>query len=424
MLICEKSKCTGCQACMNVCPKQAITFVEDERGFVYPSVSNVCVECGVCQKVCPQVSGRALNDSEPEVWASFTKDRDVRKSSSSGGMFTEFAYHFLNNGGLVFAAKFDKDYKNVVYDCCNSKDRLKEFRGSKYVQSSPGFIYRDVKAALTSGEQVMFVGVPCQVDGLKKYLGREYENLTLVDIICHGVPSPKLWRDYSDMLEKEMNSRVVAASFRYKKPNWTRFSLRVDFENGTSFVKSKFDDPYLIAFLKEFSMRENCHSCAYTSTRRTGDITLADFWGFHSDSFRMRNTDKGISLVLLNTEKGKKLFEEIKNNCMTQQRTMHEAIEGNRSLKTAWKKNPQSDDFWNEYLHGDGLDSALQKFCKPYKYPAKTYLSWFMLNHMYMIPKPILTLRKNIRGGVSDKHNYPHFALDICAASNRMEVCA
>lgn len=177
----------------------------------------------------------------------------------------------------------------------------------------------------------------------------------------------------------------------------------MDFDNNTTIRNSKFDDPYLIAFLKEISMRENCHSCEYTSTSRTGDITLADFWGYHSYDFKMRNTEKGISLVLVNTEKGKQIFNDIQDSILSTRRTMKEAISGNRSLQMPWKKNDVSDAFWNEYLHGEGMSSALKKYCVPYRFPKKMYMTWFALNHMYLIPKPLLSVRKKLReGGVNN----------------------
>ena len=350
MEICEKNRCTGCQACMNICPVDAISFHEDLKGFLYPEVSEKCVGCNACKRVCPRNTGVQLNQREPVVYAAFTKNKATRKNSSSGGMFTELAKSVLEKGGIIYASKLSEDCKRVVFDSCNTVENLAKFQGSKYVQSQPGLIFRQVKETLLTGREVLFIGVPCQVDGLKKYLNKEYSNLLVVDIICHGVPSPKLWRDYCTYLEEVNGAKAVNISYRYKKPNWTRFSLKVDFDNNKSYVGSKFDDPYLISFLKEISMRENCYSCEYTSTYRTGDITLADFWGYHSYDFKMRNKEKGISLVMINTEKGQKAFENIKSEIAFQERTIKEAIGGNRSLKEPWKKNPASENFWREYI--------------------------------------------------------------------------
>ncbi|WP_195303601.1 Coenzyme F420 hydrogenase/dehydrogenase, beta subunit C-terminal domain [Blautia wexlerae] len=399
MEICEKERCTACRACMCICPKDSITFQEDEKGFAYPVIGDSCVNCGACLKICPRNTGMALNTNTPEVFAAFSKDKKIRKNSSSGGLFSEVAKYILNQGGVVFAARLNESQKEVIFDCCKTVEELKLFQGSKYIQSNPGVIYRQIKKVLADGIKVLFVGVPCQVDGLKKYLHKDYSNLVTIDIICHGAPSPKLWREYLEKLEASQQAKASSVSFRYKKPNWTRFSLKVDFDNNTTIRNSKFDDPYLIAFLKEISMRENCHSCEYTSTSRTGDITLADFWGYHSYDFKMRNTEKGISLVLVNTEKGKQIFNDIQDSILSTRRTMKEAISGNRSLQMPWKKNDVSDAFWNEYLHGEGMSSALKKYCVPYRFPKKMYMTWFALNHMYLIPKPLLSVRKKLREG-------------------------
>lgn len=388
---------------MCICPKDSITFQEDEKGFAYPVIGDSCVNCGACLKICPRNTGMALNTNTPEVFAAFSKDKKIRKNSSSGGLFSEVAKYILNQGGVVFAARLNESQKEVIFDCCKTVEELKLFQGSKYIQSNPGVIYRQIKKVLADGIKVLFVGVPCQVDGLKKYLHKDYSNLVTIDIICHGAPSPKLWREYLEKLEASQQAKASSVSFRYKKPNWTRFSLKVDFDNNTTIRNSKFDDPYLIAFLKEISMRENCHSCEYTSTSRTGDITLADFWGYHSYDFKMRNTEKGISLVLVNTEKGKQIFNDIQDSILSTRRTMKEAISGNRSLQMPWKKNDVSDAFWNEYLHGKGMSSALKKYCMPYRFPKKMYMTWFALNHMYLIPKPLLSVRKKLReGGVNN----------------------
>lgn len=399
MEICGRDRCTACGACMNICPKDAISFGEDEKGFLYPVISDECIACEACQRVCPRNTGSLLNRDEPAVYAAFSKDKIIRRNSSSGGLFTEIAKNILRQNGVVFAARMSDDCKKVIYDSCNSEQVLSLFQGSKYVQSNTGFIFRDVKRALREGKKVLFVGVPCQVDGLKKYLIVEYDNLFTIDIICHGVPSPKLWRDYCTKLEEENNSKIRRVSFRYKKPNWTRFSLKVEFDGGKQIVNSKFDDPYLISFLKEISMRENCHSCEYTNTRRTGDITLADFWGYRSDNFKMRNNEKGISLVLVNNEKGKTLFYGVRDKVVFREKTMQEAMSGNRSLKQPWNKSPVSDQFWNEYIHRDGMEVAMEKYCKPYRFPLKMHMTWFLTNHMYMIPKQLLELCKKFRGG-------------------------
>lgn len=390
--ICKKNQCTGCTACVVSCPKNAIDMKADKKGFIYPHIDiELCIDCGLCKKVCPQLNlTLEINPNVRKVYAAYTKDTDVRRNSSSGGMFTEIAKAIIQEGGVVFASKLENNCHELCYSKCDDIEELIYFRGSKYLQSKPRYIFRDVKEELENGRFVLFVGTACQVSGLKAYLRKEYSTLYAIDIICHGIPSPKLWFDYLSKLENEYNSVATRANFRYKSPSWTEFSLCVDFENGTRFIKSKFDDPYLISFLKEISLRENCYSCSYTNTARVGDITLADFWGYKSTDYRMRNTEKGISLVLINSDKGEKLFQKVTSNILYIEKSLKDAIAGNRSLREPWKKNPIADDFWDAYLKEDDLQNVFDTFCKPYRFSIKMKINWFLLNHLYLVPKFIL----------------------------------
>lgn len=389
--ICEKGKCTGCCSCLAVCPKNSISMQEDSRGFKYPIISDNCIDCGLCKKICPQIN----ENLEPfygirKVWAAFSKDKDIRRQSSSGGIFTELAQLVLSEGGVVFASRLSDDQKELIFDRCEEKRKLDRFRGSKYVQSNPKCIFKTVKRELEINRKVMFVGTGCQIAGLRTFLRKPYNNLLCVDIICHGVPSPKLWREYLSGIEKKHGSQATKVSFRYKKPSWTQFSMKVDFNNGNSYVRSKFNDPYLIAFLKEISLRESCYACPYTSTKRMGDITLADFWGYRSTSYKMRNNEKGISLVLINSEAGEEWFDKIIPYIEYVEKSLREAMGGNRSLKEPWKKNLVAESFWDMYENDQSPDRALQEFCKPYRFPMKMRIDWFIVNHLYLVPKPIL----------------------------------
>ena len=392
MVICEKDRCTGCYACMNICPRGSIKMIDDERGFPHPSIDDSCISCGLCEKCCPQnnLSIKFCNGAIEGVYAAFTKDKNIRKNSSSGGLFSELAIEVIREGGIVFASKLSKDQKTLVFSGCDDIEELGLFQGSKYVQSHPEMIFKDIKREAMTGRIVLFVGTACQVAGLKAYLNKDYTNIFYIDILCHGVPSPKLWSDYLDKIEKEYGDEAVKVSFRYKKPSWTQFSLKVDFKRGKQMVNSKFDDPYLISFLKEISLRENCYHCPYTSTNRTGDITLADFWGYKSTDFKMRNNEKGISLVLVNSEKGENWFDKIKDKVCWVEKGLKEAMSGNRSLKEPWKKNENSEAFWKMYIEEGNLDKALTDFCRPYRFPKKMKINWFILNHLYLVPKPIL----------------------------------
>ena len=390
--ICQKNHCTGCTACALSCPKNAIDMRADRKGFIYPYIDNEkCVDCGLCRNICPQLNlASPIISNVRDVYAAFSKDADIRKNSSSGGMFTEVARTFIQEGGVVFASKLENNCHELCFSRCDDIEDLRLFRGSKYFQSNPKYIFRDVKEELENERLVLFVGTACQISGLKSYLRKEYSNLYVIDIICHGVPSPKLWSDYLSKLEKEQKSLAKNVNFRFKKPSWTEFSLCVDFENDAKYIKSKFDDPYLISFLKEISLRENCYSCPYANTTRMGDITLADFWGYKSTDYKMRNTEKGISLVLINSDKGEVLFRKITPKIAYIEKNLKDAVGGNRSLKEPWKKNPIADDFWNAYMEEEDLENIFDTFCKPYRFSLKMKMNWFVLNHLYLVPKFIL----------------------------------
>ena len=230
---------------------------------------------------------------------------------------------------------------------------------------------------------VLFVGTACQVAALRSYLGKhKYDKLVCIDLICHGVCSQGLYSRYLELLHAQYgNSEIRGVNFRYKKPSWMGYSLKVEFANGREYVGSKFKDPYLIAFNKDIAVRDCCHSCPYAKAERLGDITLADFWGYKSTHECAKNYQKGISCVIINTEKGKQLFELVSENIIFEKRTMEEAKAVNKSLERPWPKNELSDLFWNDYLRGDPLEEIFSRYCKPYPHTMKERLSWFVLSH-------------------------------------------
>ena len=234
---------------------------------------------------------------------------------------------------------------------------------------------------------MLFVGTACQVAALRSYLGKhKYENLVCIDLICHGVCSPELYGRYLELLKSRYgNSDIKGINFRYKKPSWMGYSLKVDFENGKCYVGSKFQDPYLIAFNKDIAVRDCCYTCRYTKTERLGDITLADFWGYKSSHECAKYYQEGISCVIINTEKGKQLFETVKEEVIFEERTMDEAKAVNKSLERPWSKNELSDPFWHDYLEGKDLEEIFAKYCKPYPQTMKERASWFVLSHYAII---------------------------------------
>lgn len=314
--ILDKQDCCGCSACIQVCPKQCITMLEDKEGFLYPQVNTYdCIDCHLCEKVCP-----VLHSGKPRkplnVYAAKNKDEKIRLQSSSGGVFSSLAEAIINAGGVVFGAKFDEEWK-VVHGYTETKDEIADFRGSKYVQSWMGDNFSKVKYFLDNGRKVLFSGTPCQVAGLKRFLRKPYENLLTVDFICHGVPSPKVWRMYlKELLENHsvssnpMSKKSVSIeniSFRDKRLGWKKFScvfmLSISDENGekkTISLSEMFsENTYMKGFLENLYLRPACHHCPVKCLSSGSDITIADFWGMDK-VLCDKDDDLGYSVMLLN----------------------------------------------------------------------------------------------------------------------------
>lgn len=389
MLITE-SLCTGCGTCLNVCHVNAIRMVASEKGFMYPKVDDsLCVNCKQCIRKCPINLQNTAETFDQKVYAAWSKDKNVRKISSSGGLFSLLADFTLQQGGAVCASSFNDDFTAVEFGICERKTDVPRYRGSKYLQSSTGTIYQQVKDILTEGRKLLFIGTGCQVAGLKSFLGRDFDNLLCIDLVCHGTPSPLVWKNYVNYLDLlHGSSGVESVTFRKKKPSWKVYSISIKFKNGKQYEASKTEDPYMIAFAKDYMLRPSCEHCKFACKSREGDITLADFWSYRSFDFRTRNDEKGISCVIINSDKGNRVFEAIRNQLTVVEKTMEEAIRGNRSLVSPWPANEKAAEFWKSYIQ-NGNDALLQ-FCKPYKTSKKMMLDWFIQDHLWMIPKPIL----------------------------------
>lgn len=364
MMLCDERLCTGCMACYNICNMNAIKVVVNEKGFQYPKVNNLkCTSCGLCENVCPAIHTNQNYTENPKVFACWSKNSKTRRDSSSGGIFYEIASCMINSGGYVCGAAFDESF-NVHHIIAQSMPELKQIQGSKYVQSDISATYKQVENLLKIDKTVLYSGTPCQIDGIKSYLHIkkvDCEKLYTCDLICHGIPSPKFWDDYKQNLQKKYKSILKSYDFRYKEPGWVVFSAYAMFKNGKVYLESTNKDKYLRAFLYDLIIRDNCQSCKYTNINRVGDITLADFWGYKNIE-GYENDDKGISLAIVNTDKGRKLFELIKEDIVWVEKPISEAINGNRSLSKPWPANKKTEQFWADY------------FKKGYKYVARKYL--------------------------------------------------
>ena len=352
----KKSECSGCHACYNACPVNAIKMVEDEKGFLYPIVSEEkCIKCGFCDKICPIIN-KKIRENKIQCYAAINKDDEIRKDSSSGGIFNLIAINILNRNGVVFGAMFDNDF-SVVHGKITSIDELTKLRKSKYVQSIIGDTYKEAKELLDNGKLVLFTGTPCQIEGLYSYLKKEYDNLYTQDIICHGVPSPKVYKKYLKYISN--NDNVKNVEFRNKKYGWKDNHIAVD-TNHVKYTCSNSKDIYIKAFLQNLSLRESCYNCSFKKKNRLSDITLADFWGIQNVLPEF-DDDKGTSLVIVNSERGKKLFNDIKNNIKYKKVNFEDSIKYNPSMISSVKINKNRDKFFNE-LDSLPFDKLVKKY--------------------------------------------------------------
>lgn len=381
--ITDKSLCCGCAACVQRCPKQCITLHEDHEGFLYPKVdTEACIDCTLCEKVCP-----ILNEGDKrkplKVYAAINKDEKIRLESSSGGIFTLLAEQTIGEGGVVFGARFDENWQ-VRLDYTETIGGIAAFRGSKYVQSRTENTYQQTESFLKEGRKVLFTGTPCQIAGLKKYLHKEYDNLLAVDFVCHGVPSPKVWRRYLQKLlaskgEKntvsfspnpssisEGYAPIAGISFRNKALGWKKYSfvLRRNLTeataegeaNSVSFSDMHRENLYMRLFLSDVILRPSCYQCHCKEGKSGADITIADFWGIGNISPEM-DDDKGTSLIILQTEKGKQIFSTL--DIVKKKQTYEEASRSNQGLKSVCKPHPKREKFFA------GMDNAKDwgRFC-------------------------------------------------------------
>lgn len=307
----NKNDCCGCSSCSQKCPKNAIVMKENEEGFLYPTIDEKkCINCGLCIKVCPQLKACAEKKQQyPKAYAVYNKNINELSKSSSGGMFSVLANYVLENDGIVIGAAYD-DNNVVKHICIESKNELEKLRGSKYVQSDINNTYKIAEQKLKENKFVLFTGTPCQIAGIKAYLGKEYQNLILADIVCHGVPSPRLFKTYLNWLEQKYKSKIKSYNFRSKEKRGWGLTAKIITKNGDINYISSEKDPYYDNFLECKTYRKSCYQCQYTSFIRESEITLADYWGIlavHPDFY----SEKGVSLVIINNEKGEMLFKKL-----------------------------------------------------------------------------------------------------------------
>lgn len=300
--------CCGCGACLNICPKDAISLREDAEGFACPSVdTEKCIDCSLCVKTCPVLS--PSDERLPlKVYAAKNTDLQERKESSSGGIFLPLAREIIRRGGKVFGVEFSEDFRSARHAFAADDEGVRRFSGSKYMQSDTGRTYSMAKSFLEAGQPVLYSGTPCQIAGLKRFLRKDYEELYTVDLVCHGVPSPKIWRRYLDETAPE---GMVSVNFRDKVTGWKRFSLVMKDASGKTLFSEREDaNVFMDGFLKNLYLRPSCYRCPARKGRSGSDITIADYW--HLKKVLPDFDDNvGVGLVLVNTDKGARLFGSV-----------------------------------------------------------------------------------------------------------------
>ena len=345
-------RCCGCKACADVCPKTAISYKTDAEGFFYPEVNTDCVDCGLCLKVCPELNiAKPSFEMEQQYIGCLDKDERRRQKGSSGGIFGLLAEELVVDGYIICGAAFDEDLqlRHQFATDSNSIERLKK---SKYIQSNCSTIYAQIKKYLRSGQKVMFVGTPCQCNALLSIVGNNKDGLVLVDFACHGVPSQELFDKCIQLYEERHDCKVVDYSFRHKPKLYgspQNFLLTVK-KDGSVIKKTGryYEEPFYCGFQKYITLRPSCYSCKWANTDRVSDITLADFWGIESVTDKWDRTDHP-SLVIVNTEKGRKLFDGIKKQIDWIETTRKDAVRQNGSLMQPTDMKPERAAFFDDY---------------------------------------------------------------------------
>ena len=367
--ITDKVNCCGCNACGDVCPKGAISFKTDSEGFWYPEVdAGKCVDCGLCEKVCPVINVVELKKNDYEIplhtIAAINKNMRIRWDSTSGGAYTALAETMLEQGGYVSGAIYNEGFTGVHNYISNNPDDLEKLRSSKYLQSNAEGLFKNIKELLIKGERVLACGTPCQMAALRSFLRKDYENLVIVDFICRGVNSPKVYRAYLDSLERKYDSKVVYVKAKNKELGWRNLTRKVTFENGQSYYGVSMDDDFRRGYHTNVFCRPSCYDCKFKGFPRIADITIADYWGIEKVDKNLDN-NIGTSMILLNSKHGEEFFNHCKSKLEYIETPFESILNGNVALfKSIEPAKIDRKDFFKD-LDEYGFDYVTNKY-----YPA------------------------------------------------------
>lgn len=348
----EKEYCCGCGACAQTCPVHCIEMAEDQEGFLYPQCNKeLCVNCKLCVDVCPIINKSVETDEIKGCYACYSCNDTIRANSSSGGLFSLLAVEILEDGGIVYGAAFDSDF-TVHHIRIDQLDQLSAIQKSKYLQSRIEDTFEFTKKDLLDGRRVLYSGTACQIEGLKKYLGQEYDNLITVDILCHGTPSPMVWKQYLSSLNVKSPRRIIDVNFRNKELGWKNYSLKICYDSGEYYAISHHKDTFMSLFLSDVILRPCCYNCRFKDMSRASDITLGDAWGIRNLIPEM-DDDNGTSLFLVHTDKGEVFFQKIRSRIRVETIELNQILPPGADSRVSVKKHPKREAFFERIWKHD-----------------------------------------------------------------------
>lgn len=390
----KPEECCGCRACGDICPRTCISFVTDKEGFYYPSIDDsACIGCGLCRKICPSMHPHLSSNAPSATYVAYTLDREMHRAGSSGGLFGIISTWVIEHGGRVWGAAFDSNLK--LHHCsATNRQELASLMKSKYIQSDTAGIYKTIKHDLQCGVTTLFAGTPCQSNGLRNYLGDKYENLIIIDLLCHGVPSQDLFDKSIRWFEHKKNCTVTGFQFRYKeRHNRSSHMYKIDYiargggeeKSATGFY---YDFPAFLYFCKYISLRPSCYECKWSNPHRCGDITIGDFWGIEKIKPYL-DAKNGISMLLANTDAGNSVIEKIKDKLYVESVPFEFACKNNGCLLSPAALTASRSRLYND-MYVLSFDDLVKKWLSPKKK--------LLLDTYYNMPSAVKRIIKAMAG--------------------------